>query len=154
MLALFVFNRMGGLIFKFERDENLRVRYMGYYETKTNKEVIKMARLNARELEWEKFEVFGIEGLFVDLRVDKNTVPDGYFMYEVRHCDDDWGEPCEVANWILVNFFGTLLVNRPLEDLMEYDEHMKKHYKYIEDEDDWGYLGECFEFNDETVGCK
>lgn len=106
-----------------------------------------MARYNAQELEWTKVEVFGIEGLFVDLRVDRDTIPNGYTMYEVRHSDDDWGEPAEIADWILVNFFGTLLMKEPLKN-MEPDENMKKNFVYIEDEEDWCYLGEYIEFEE------
>lgn len=108
-----------------------------------------MTRHNAKELEWEKVEVFGVEGLFVDLRVDKTTVPDGYFMYEVRHCDEDWCEPAEISTWIMVNFFGTLLLKDSLEGQWEYNAALNKPYKCIEDDSDWNYLDESFEFEEE-----
>lgn len=98
-----------------------------------------MARYDAVALDWAEVEVLGKRGLFVDLRVNRDTLPDGYYMYEVRHSDDDWGEPCEIADWIMVNFFGTLLMKEPLENLMEQDT-LDKKYVYIDPEKDWKYI--------------
>ena len=64
----------------------------------------------------EKFEdvtVLGHPMLFTCLRVDRDTVPQGMYMYEVRHDDDQQGEPVQIANWIMVNHWGTLISNRP-----------------------------------------
>ena len=49
--------------------------------------------------------------LFTCLRVDRDTVPQGMYMYEVRHDDDQQGEPVQIANWIMVNHWGTLISN-------------------------------------------
>ena len=52
----------------------------------------------------EKFEdvtVLGHPMLFTCLRVDRDTVPQGMYMYEVRHDDDQQGEPVQIANWIM-----------------------------------------------------
>lgn len=65
----------------------------------------------------EKFEdvtVLGHPMLFTCLRVDRDTVPQGMYMYEVRHDDDQQGEPVQIANWIMVNHWGTLISNRPI----------------------------------------
>lgn len=48
----------------------------------------------------EKFEdvtVLGHPMLFTCLRVDRDTVPQGMYMYEVRHDDDQQGEPVQIA---------------------------------------------------------
>lgn len=93
-------------------------------------------RYNAYEDLWEMVEVFGEIMLFKPYRIDRQTVPDGVHMYEVRHSDEDWGEPCEIANGILVNFFGTLLSRKPLS--------LEDTYLEINPEEDWGYEGaEC-----------
>lgn len=58
----------------------------------------------------EKFEdvtVLGHPMLFTCLRVDRDTVPQGMYMYEVRHDDDQQGEPVQIANWIMVNRYLT-----------------------------------------------
>lgn len=47
----------------------------------------------------EKFEdvtVLGHPMLFTCLRVDRDTVPQGMYMYEVRHDDDQQGEPVNI----------------------------------------------------------
>ena len=65
----------------------------------------------------EKFEdvtVLGHPMLFTCLRVDRDTVPQGMYMYEVRHDDDQQGEPVQIANWIMVNHWGTLISDRPI----------------------------------------
>lgn len=65
----------------------------------------------------EKFEdvtVLGHPMLFTCLRVDRDTIPQGMYMYEVRHDDDQQGEPVQIANWIMVNHWGTLISNRPI----------------------------------------
>ena len=105
-----------------------------------------MARLNAREVLWEKVEVLGKEGLFVDLRVDRKTVPEGYHMYEVRHSDNDWGEPVEIGEWIMVNFFGTLLTKEPFE--LEKSTAVNNAYLWLENPEDFAYLGESVEFGE------
>ena len=97
-----------------------------------------MARYDVKEQMWEKVEVLGRECLFNDLRFDENTVPEGYFMYEVRHSDEDWGEPCEIASRILVNFYGTLLTKEPFE--LEPNQNNSNSYWYIDSDQDWYYL--------------
>ena len=98
-----------------------------------------MARYNAVELVWAEVEVLGKRGLFSELRVNKDTIPEGYYMYEARHSDEDWGEPCEIAEWIMVNFFGTLLMKEPLENLT-YQNALEKNYVFIDSEKDWMYV--------------
>ena len=69
------------------------------------------------KLDEDKFEdvtVLGHPMLFTCLRVDRDTVPQGMYMYEVRHDDDQQGEPVQIANWIMVNHWGTLISNRPI----------------------------------------
>lgn len=103
-----------------------------------------MTRFNAKEIAWEKVEVLGQEGLFIDLRVDRKTIPEGWHVYEVRHSDNDWGEPVEICLGVLVNFYGTLLVKEPIE-LVPFPE-TGNDYLYIDWEDDWDYLGESIRF--------
>lgn len=92
---------------------------------------------------WEKVEVQGKECLFNDSRIDRKTVPECYNMYEVRHSDDDWGEPIELALGVMVNFFGTLLTKEPFE--LEPSVVTDNAYLWLED-DDWHYLGEYTHF--------
>ena len=107
-----------------------------------------MTRLNAMDERWERIEVLGKECLFNDMRIDRSTIPNGYFMYEVRHCDEDWGEPCEIALGILVNFYGTLLSKDPFE--LEPNATGTNSYAYIDWEKDWNYLGKSVKLGELT----
>jgi hypothetical protein len=63
---------------------------------------------------WEPVEVFGKRCIFTPERVDRTSLPEGFYMYECRSYDDDWGLCCEIALGILVNFFGTIISNEPI----------------------------------------
>lgn len=74
-----------------------------------------MTKLDARKEQFEQVEVLGKSVLFTDLRVDRATVSEGLRCYELRHTDEDWDEPCELARGILVNFMGTILTSDPYQ---------------------------------------
>lgn len=73
-----------------------------------------MFRKNAMDEVYEEVTVFGKPMLFACLRIDRDTVPKGMYMYEVRHDDDQQGDPVQMANWIMVNHWGTLISISPL----------------------------------------
>ena len=73
-----------------------------------------MARLDYRKEAFEKVTVCGVECEFNDMRIDRNTVPKGKYQYEVAGDDDSGGDPARVKSVILVNFFGTLICDKPL----------------------------------------
>lgn len=102
-----------------------------------------MSRFNAKNINWEKVEVQGKECLFSEMRIDRKTVPEGYTMYEVRHADEDWGEPVELALGIMINFFGTLLTTESFE--LEPFGATTNAYLWLE-EGDWCYLDEYVHF--------
>lgn len=62
----------------------------------------------------EMVKVKGIECEFYDIRIDRDSVPKEKYFYEVRHDDEDWSYPCQVAKGILVNFYGTLIADQPM----------------------------------------
>ena len=52
--------------------------------------------------------------IWSDLRVDRGTLPAGWFAYDVRG-DDDSGEICSVEkNYVFVNHCGTLLTQKEI----------------------------------------
>ena len=65
-------------------------------------------RKNANEIIFDEIIVLGTPALFTDWRVDKASVPTDMKMYEVRHADEDWGDPCQLARGIFVDFYGTM----------------------------------------------
>ena len=82
-----------------------------------------MSRLDYTECkDWEKVEFVRAgkihPGYFSNMRVNKDTLPKGYYFYELRD-EDSNGEVCEVAKGILVNFLGTLLTTEPIAEVEE-----------------------------------
>lgn len=90
-------------------------------------------RHNANEEKFEKVIVLGIPMLFSDNKIDRDTVPNNLFMYEVRHDDDSIGIPVQICDWVAVNHYGTLISKRPIE----FDGVISngQHYKDIEPEE-------------------
>ena len=92
-------------------------------------------RYQANELRYEQVTVLEKEAIFTELRVLRDSVPKGFSCYEIRHDDECQGNPVEIAKGILVNFYGTLLVQGSLERVE------KEGYCFLE-EDDWNDSGE------------
>ena len=61
---------------------------------------------------WQKVEVKGMPCLFNEYRIDRKTVPESKYMYEVADGDCD-GIPARIRLGILVNFYGTLVCEMP-----------------------------------------
>lgn len=73
--------------------------------------------------------------LFTDARVDRKTVPEDLFCYDVRHDDDGQGIACEVKPHVMVNHWGTILSREEIP--------MEEDGTYYPRED-LDYLGESF----------
>ena len=94
-------------------------------------------RFDALTTQYEEIEVLGKPALFTSLRLDRDTVPEGLHMYEVRHDDDCQGDPVQIGKRIVVNHWGTILtrepINLPADGLRD-----------IDPEKDWSYgAGDC-----------
>lgn len=98
-----------------------------------------MFRKDAMDEVYEEVTVFGKPMLFTCLRIDRDTVPKGMYLYEVRHDDDQQGDPVQVANWIMVNHWGTLISNQPIK--LEKSPSVNNAYRDIDPETDWNYEG-------------
>ena len=73
-----------------------------------------MARYDYNKEHFEKVRVCGIRCLFSDVRIERSTVPEGKYQYEIGGDDDSGGEPARVQIGVWVNFFGTLICDVPL----------------------------------------
>ena len=73
-----------------------------------------METVDVRKEVLEEVELLGRTGYFTELRVDKETVPEGMHCYELRHGDDD-GFPVSVEENVRVNYFGAVLLAEALE---------------------------------------
>lgn len=92
-------------------------------------------RYDAKELRYEVVEVFGKRVLFSDDRIIRDSVPKDFSLYEVRYDDENIGYPVEIAKGILVNFYGTLLIENGLPEVEE-------NGRILIENGDWKYIGE------------
>ena len=75
-------------------------------------------RVDYAKEHFQAVEVKGIPCQFNDMRIDRATIPEGKFQYEVAGDDDSGGDPARIQYGVMVNFFGTLICDQelPLED--------------------------------------
>ena len=96
-----------------------------------------MARYNAMEETFTEVRVLGKPAFFHDLRIDRSTVPKGLYLYEVRHDDEGWGDPVQIAKGIMVNHFGSIITREPIR--LPPDGYLE-----IDPEKDWDFCdGDC-----------
>ena len=105
-----------------------------------------MALHNINEIEFETFNAAGIPALFSSVRFDKDTLPDGYYAYDVRGSDYDSGKPTTLEPFVFVNYIGTIVTRTPIEFEQAED-------KYKELGDDWSYSYPINEFGDKFSYC-
>ena len=76
-----------------------------------------MKPINANEAKYERVEMFKQNGIFTDVRIKRETVPEGLYVYDCRHSDNgDWCTPVTVEeNIVYVNFCGTLITKEPIK---------------------------------------
>ena len=68
--------------------------------------------LDATRETYAKLTLMGKPVLFTCSRVNRKTVPEGMYMYEIRYSDEG-AEPCQIGKWIMVNYYGTILSKEP-----------------------------------------
>ncbi len=92
-----------------------------------------MKPIDANETDYERFEILSHDALFTCLRIDRKTLPEGLFAYDLRDCDDCSGDPAELRSFVLVNHWGTVITKEPIEGADE---------GIVLTDDDYNYLGE------------
>lgn len=68
-----------------------------------------MICVDAKNEIFEHIELFDSPAMFTNARVDRSTVPEGLFCYDIRGSDDDPGALCVMENHVLVNHAGTVI---------------------------------------------
>ena len=82
----------------------------------------------------EVVELFDKRYLFTNMRIDRDTLPEGAYAYDIRdNCD---GEFCQVQNYVLVNHWGTIIGFDEIKEPMGIES------------DDWGFTGEALSWNE------
>ena len=71
-------------------------------------------RYNYGEIRTIPVKVKGIPCEFYDMRIERETVPAGKYQYEVAGDDESGADPARIRIGVLVNFYGTLICDRPL----------------------------------------
>lgn len=82
---------------------------------------------------FEQIRLFGKLVLFTPSRIKDETIPKGIYKYEVRHDDECLGIMCELSTRILVNHWGTILSNKPIQ-------LYTNGYRYIDEEKDVQFI--------------
>lgn len=72
-------------------------------------------RLRANEVDYTQIMVKGIPSLFTETRVVRDSVPEEFYLYEVRCDDDGLGDHSQIGSCVITNFLGSLLASEELE---------------------------------------
>ncbi len=97
----------------------------------------------AMTTEFEHVELFGSPALFTNGRIDRSSIPKGWYCYDLRGSDYDPGIPETLEAHVGVNHAGTLLSPAPFVFPTGQD--------YIDIKDEMDFLGEdltLYEFCD------
>ncbi len=70
--------------------------------------------VNARTEEFQHIEVFDKPALFTNGRIARDTVPEGWYCYDIRGSDDDPGALCYMEENVVVNHAGSVLMPEKL----------------------------------------
>ena len=65
--------------------------------------------------EYDEIELFDKHALFSNGRVDRDKLPEGLYVYDLRGGDDDPGAPVTVENRVVVNHAGSVILAEPLD---------------------------------------
>lgn len=93
-----------------------------------------MKRYNVMEEQFTEIQVLGRPALFHDMRLDRDSVPKGLHLYEVRYDDEGKGQPVQIGKGILANHLESILTNKPFPLLPD-------GYLDIDSDKDWSYAG-------------
>lgn len=93
-------------------------------------------RTNANEKTYQQIKLFGKIVLFTPSRIDRTTVPEELFLYEVMHDDECQGIMCSISRSVMVNFWGTVISNDiiPLDRLGYRDIDEDRDVKFLDKE--------------------
>ena len=92
--------------------------------------------MKAEELYNEEFdlmEINDVEVLFTPARINRNIVPAGLYVYDIRSNDDGTEDYCVIENKVLVNHTGTIISKTPFD-------FKGNDFIHIED---YGFFDEC-----------
>lgn len=78
-------------------------------------------------------------GIFADTRIDRKTLPEGWYAYDLR-ADDEIQECVEIKNgFINVNHFGTFMTQNQIVELKEKDSSLVRNVYYNKKPQEFDY---------------
>ena len=89
-----------------------------------------MERRDAREEYYELMEIDGRVVIFTNMRIDRSTIPDELYLYEVRDSDDLDGSFAEVKWSVCVNHWGSVITKEEFQ-LTEWGSYYPEECKYL-----------------------
>lgn len=100
-----------------------------------------MKPLDATTQQYELAEIDQRIVLFTNMRLDRDTVPEGLYCYDVRDSDNLDGSMVEVKPYLMVNHWGTIVSREPFP--------MNEWGSYYPE--DWGYLSDTLTLSEFTA---
>lgn len=72
-----------------------------------------------------------IEGIISEQRVSHSEDTVGRYVYDIRHTDNDWCELATIEPFVRVNWFGCLIVEKPISFPANIDYLNIKDWSYV-----------------------
>ena len=73
-----------------------------------------MHTIDAAASRFDCVEILGISALFTVERINRATVPEKLFAYDMQTSEDDWSIPCLIGRHITVEHYGTVITASPI----------------------------------------
>ncbi len=86
--------------------------------------------------DYQYIEVLGTEGVFSNLRIDRESLPEGFHKYSFREGEEEL--IAEIATQVVVNHAGDFITKQPLD--------LGSENSRILSPDDWGFTDKPFDF--------
>lgn len=77
-------------------------------------EVSILDAVDAYAAEYQLCEIMGQKAIYTESLIDRHSVPDGYYAYDIRDPIGD-GEICEIRNFIRHGRDGTFIICKPID---------------------------------------
>jgi len=71
-------------------------------------------RVNVYDESFEYVKLFGKPALFTESHIDRDTVPEGWYAYDLRGSNTNSSEPVTVEPLVVINHAGTILTHEPV----------------------------------------
>ena len=63
--------------------------------------------------DYQFMEVLGVEGVFTNLRIDRESLPEGFHKYALRSGEEEL--VCQISNEVMVNHAGDFITKTPID---------------------------------------